>query len=124
MAALAVMIAATGSSSASSINDQLTDSQVSTFCANQPVGADIAAAATIAGGTFVSGTVNCETADVAAASTNNLPPAGTGGYSRDTDDDNSWSGGGDDSHGDDSDDDHGGDNHGGQHDKDREGHHD
>ena len=43
--AIALLLAVTGSANAASIEDQLTDQQVSTFCVNQPIGSDVQAAA-------------------------------------------------------------------------------
>ncbi|MBU1304103.1 MAG: hypothetical protein KKF33_01110 [Alphaproteobacteria bacterium] len=63
--ALTLVLAATGVSAAATINDQLTSSQVNTFCEGKSVGEEVKASATVAGA-FVSGTVQCTSSDVSA----------------------------------------------------------
>lgn len=120
--ALALVLAATGLTTAASIKDQLTERQISTFCLNQAVGSDVDASATTAGGAFVSGSVRCESNDVTAPSPSmNQSMNSTGG-----DDDSGRNGNetgeshGSDDHGSDNGDDHGSDhgNRGGDSDDD------
>ncbi len=66
-AAGTILTAATGLATAASIRAHLTSDQLATVCGSVPVGSQNTVALTLANGTVLTGTVQCEPGDVAGA---------------------------------------------------------